>query len=576
MGAVLAPPKPADAPKAKLASKPKALKKLPPTITEKATRPYQENRSQEATILQYMSPEKQCDDQNPTSDTRGKTTRPIKTKSKGSSTGGSGNLKILQRPESPESAVTAMVNQDFAFGTSSQLAQGTSAVECPHPTFLNPLSEIAEGTSQRSTGADIILRFQGTRTLWSAAARDNNGTLVETINLTFPEPTADDPGPEEVLIDTRKISFDMLKETGFVDIDDIKGFDDVLARGSPESHSGPTEIASSKRPAPQMVQHSTTEAALRKRSKKDLSSKKAQSNQTSIKRRTTDQKGQQLCGDHSDSMPDFTKYPKADLRYALNSLGFKPSSRETMIETLQDCWKSKRRLVLQSVDPNAQLPQRDNELPLTVMDLLTKKIPNEESDVTENGSAAHELDGAGPQRRKRGRPRKEPTADEDLTPKARKKRAPKVDESSISKKQKKSKAAKESTTDQLAATRPTNAKRDAVTAESYSNIKASSNAKSSANTPLADDQAAVLAKITEAIMTEPPTHDAANPSWHERMLMYEPIVLEDLAAWLNTSGLGRVGCDVEVGLGELSTWCRARSVCCVGRLNLRGRERTRL
>ncbi|KAL8369623.1 hypothetical protein RB595_000112 [Gaeumannomyces hyphopodioides] len=89
-------------------------------------------------------------------------------------------------------------------------------------------------------------------------------------------------------------------------------------------------------------------------------------------------------------------------------------------------------------------------------------------------------------------------------------------------------------------------------------------------------QSEMFGFITKAVKTAPRSDDAANPSWHEKMLMYDPIVLEDLAAWLNSGQLDRVGFDGEVSSHEVKMWCESRSICCLWRVNLRGRERKRL
>ena len=59
------------------------------------------------------------------------------------------------------------------------------------------------------------------------------------------------------------------------------------------------------------------------------------------------------------------------------------------------------------------------------------------------------------------------------------------------------------------------------------------------------------------------------------MLMYEPIILEDLTAWLNTEGLNRIDEDNEVSPEQVKAWCEGRSVCCLWRENLRGGARAR-
>jgi hypothetical protein len=44
--------------------------------------------------------------------------------------------------------------------------------------------------------------------------------------------------------------------------------------------------------------------------------------------------------------------------------------------------------------------------------------------------------------------------------------------------------------------------------------------------------------------------------------MYDPIVLEDLATWLNTEGLDRIGEDREVSAGDVREWCENEGICC--------------
>jgi hypothetical protein len=51
--------------------------------------------------------------------------------------------------------------------------------------------------------------------------------------------------------------------------------------------------------------------------------------------------------------------------------------------------------------------------------------------------------------------------------------------------------------------------------------------------------------------------------------MYDPIVLEDLALWLNTEGLNAVGYDGEAKGVQVKAWCRARSVCCLWKISSR-------
>lgn len=108
-------------------------------------------------------------------------------------------------------------------------------------------------------------------------------------------------------------------------------------------------------------------------------------------------------------------------------------------------------------------------------------------------------------------------------------------------------------------------------------------------------------QITRTIKAQPRTKDPSRPSWHEKMLMYDPIVLEDLTGWLNAQGLrietsrpapktsgkgkkkkgvgreddGKPGLVNEKVMEELKPsivqkWCEWNSVCCLYKEGLRG------
>ena len=93
----------------------------------------------------------------------------------------------------------------------------------------------------------------------------------------------------------------------------------------------------------------------------------------------------------------------------------------------------------------------------------------------------------------------------------------------------------------------------------------------------------INSQITDAItkyVASPTRNHQRDPTWHEKILMYDPIVLEDLATWLNTEGLGLIGEDREVSAFEVRSWCEMKGVCCcsVGggwRGNVKGKARAR-
>ena len=90
-------------------------------------------------------------------------------------------------------------------------------------------------------------------------------------------------------------------------------------------------------------------------------------------------------------------------------------------------------------------------------------------------------------------------------------------------------------------------------------------------------EADLFKHITEAITTAPRTSNPSEPSWHEKILMYDPIILEDLTAWLNTAGQGldSVGWEGEAGTEEVRRWCESKGVGWVWREGNRGQVRKR-
>ncbi|EGX44355.1 hypothetical protein AOL_s00193g83 [Orbilia oligospora ATCC 24927] len=97
------------------------------------------------------------------------------------------------------------------------------------------------------------------------------------------------------------------------------------------------------------------------------------------------------------------------------------------------------------------------------------------------------------------------------------------------------------------------------------------------------DTSTVFKHIAAAIKQQPTSPDLRNPSWWQRILMNETIVLEEFSEWLLDSGLQAAGVDgsiwVDCGVCDSSTdadstkkkedvvklWCEARSVSFVER-----------
>lgn len=107
----------------------------------------------------------------------------------------------------------------------------------------------------------------------------------------------------------------------------------------------------------------------------------------------------------------------------------------------------------------------------------------------------------------------------------------------------------------------------------------------------------IFSSIASHIRSLPPTRDPSKPSWHEKILMYDPIVLEDFTAYLNAKtslrtwrratkiqakawnkaqksiggeevgvvdGGGSVlAIEKELEAWQVQAWCESMSVCCI-------------
>ncbi|EEP76906.1 predicted protein [Uncinocarpus reesii 1704] len=72
-------------------------------------------------------------------------------------------------------------------------------------------------------------------------------------------------------------------------------------------------------------------------------------------------------------------------------------------------------------------------------------------------------------------------------------------------------------------------------------------------------------QITKAIRAQPrlvAINGVKRPTWLEKILMYDPIVLDDLTVWLNTEGLDQIGEDSEVSGTTVREWCESKGICC--------------
>ena len=452
----------------------------------------------------------------------------------------------------PEKALEKAVEQELLFGTSSQLARDDS------PTFVRELQHaikeseslladspqvIGEGLATNvgsgSTNGSRLSLFAASRGLWSAATRDLNGSLheAEVVDLSKTPRAPSSYGTTdrslELPVTVRnpqtlsKASDTVALTDGWTNVDDI---------ASPEHQQQETEPG-------RILHKSLAEAGLKNRPKSRSPVKKSKAGETRPK---------------PSGMPNYEGFTASELEKQLKAYGLTaPKPREKQITLLERCWESKNRTALQSLEPNVNKPQQKAD-PSGELDATAKPAnaspakkkrgrPPKEAEVNITQGQTEGASKASPGPKPRGRPRKEAT---EKTPTKKPAKSSAKHKNSVSASIPASKQPSphppeipdsdpEATprAPSHAALPPLETSNDFVTLSSPA-------ADSAPPTPLT--HTALLSRVTQAVTSYPPTHDMHNLTFYEKMLLYDPIVLEDLAAWLNTEGLKRVGVDDEV------------------------------
>ncbi|KAI1068520.1 hypothetical protein LB507_004453 [Fusarium sp. FIESC RH6] len=600
-------------------------KKKPRTITELATAAYrvpsQPDPEPSASILDHFSTTKndtgsaadaQPDNAKGKAKPRRKTTKATK-------------KKVPPKPIllSPSAALAQVANQDFLFGTSSQLAREE------YPTVLRDLQAALRQSNQNDDidfampiHSDGIEPQQQRTNLWNAAARDAEGDLfdVEVINL-----IEDTTLPQEDGADANPFGYNMGADQSVITIEESRVLSDPdHSVELPETAALPGERAMS-----------ASEGDSPYFSDSDISVSTNIGPSVPGQDKITDEN---LTGgvEETEKLPEPPpQVPRpnyegfTDLRLAreIKKFGFKPIKRRSaMISLLDQCWQSKARLGQASFHTTAHTPAKS---PSAKSKTAKSKTPKTAKPKTSPKTTRS------PKKTTKSTQRKSPSASEPqepppsaqppTTPKRRPGRSPKDSLDSLSDTASPSKRGpgrpRKDSLDSSPGTpsppkrksaspskRSTSPRRGKASQKSVIEIPDSeddaSNFASSPQTNLeptfssevpldmslvtsqdiesddltatpTDAEAALFEHITNAVKSAPRTANPQEPSWNEKILLYEPLVLEDLAMWLNTGELSRVGFDGEVNPADVKKWCESKSVCCVARVSLRGKERKR-
>lgn len=456
---------------------------------------------------------------------------------------------------SPEAAAKSLENQDLMFGTCSQLEREDS------PQTLREMQQAireSEGfvprEGEQNTVSDVVSRRSGTRNLWSVASRDTEGTLVQAEPLDMIDLTGA-AGALKKKDNTTAIANPRTSATGqeddWLDLDSEKLDSSSKQKSQPEKRS---KSAAQPKPAasPEPV----------------ASGRDIQANVASSQR----------AGSQQPSMPHYSGFTDAELSSQVASFGFKSvRGRKKMIELLQKCWESKQGISAPAISSQKQ------HTPAPAQTTSETKTAKPKGKAKSKQSTTVSTPKKSTQRVSKAGKNAQPSfmdveeiqdSEEEifLSPSQVQKRYTEIFSNTTSSTVEPS---LEILTKQSQPPSPANRETSTIKSSRAAKKVTSSVASKADNTdPSKRNSLLDLSiQITKAVRhqsqsSHPSTHAGRIlPTWQEKIVMYDPIILEDLTTWLNVEGLGMVGEDREVNTGIVRKWCENRGICCCWRKN---------
>ncbi|GKZ35195.1 5'-flap endonuclease [Aspergillus brasiliensis] len=482
---------------------------------------------------------------------------------------GQGSLKSHE-PESvvlsPEEAVKSLDGQELVFGTCSQLEREDS------PTTIREL-QAAISESERSMtleasgrphrtqsrgSSSAVSRFNGSGNLWSVASRDVDGLLmqVEVVDLvTSPDRsgtgTADEQSSndrEEAEVGCNASAINPIQK----DSDQTKATS-ITVEAQPTIHAPITQTTN----------------------------KQAQNTASGARK-------------SDPMMPQYNNFTDAQLSKQAASFGFKPlKNRKKMIELLEKCWRAKNGMPSEtnneSTEEGAPPPHNKTRGKGTTRKTTTKATAKRQGGTSKQTTEAISTTSLNPTFPSNSNTNSSPntigstsTSISLSQPFATYANVEEIEDS-------------EDDDDPIPVSFPspsrlfpptlqqTKHKRKHTRTHTLptSNIPSSPNRTTSTTASKSilkePEPSAILIPLTEQITKavraqshKTQSRDASSQThthtrkqtWHEKILMYDPIPLEEFTTWLNTEGLGLVNEDREVGAGFVRRWCESKGVVC--------------
>lgn len=405
---------------------------------------------------------------------------------------------------SPEAATQTLGEQDSLFATGSQLQRDDSPTTLTDTQMAIRASEADMFQEQMRTDRDCLPTVSGSlgsrsRSLWSIAARDEVGSVTQTDSLdVFDLSNWDFPENDHSLNSTEGRQWE-------------KSPDADYHRDSPRENTSWLNESS-------------------------VSNRRSPTSQTETKMSGVSQKPHL-------PMPQYTGFTDAELRRQIASYGFKPlKTRQKMIALLQKCWESKHgastktggdESISSTTLPQSKETEKKAETtkPRPNRQAPPKKAPEKKPSTSGRGKKATSSSKPATQKQPR-----QPTPTREVE---------EIEDSEV---------------EIISSPRRVQSRHSSSADCQPLPVRASRSKDHDTRRSSLPD---LSTQITQAVRAQPRMSSSRrHPSWHEKILMYDPVILEHFATWLNTEGLGLVGEDREVGAGFVRGWCESKGICC--------------
>ncbi|KAJ4397328.1 5'-flap endonuclease [Gnomoniopsis smithogilvyi] len=564
----------------------KAPKKKPRTITELATAAYAartvgDDAVRDDSLLEYFTVEnsEQHASKSATARGKGKGSRVTKSKKKAAP-----KKPVLL---SPQSAMRQSAAQNFVFGTSSQLAREKS------PGFLDAIhaamkaSTIAEEDDPLAsplTKVESQVRGKG---LWSVSARDEQGEVVDIEMIDM----VDSPAlpQDDAILDpwTQLPPEPGSAETGTADSSVIELDSRPIAPNrslSPQQPTVPNSQKMTLNAAAAILPKQFSDESFPLVTELLEDEMPPPSNQQQTQEEVRDSPNRATASAQK-SRPKYETFTDVKLAKEISKFGFKAvKTRTGMIALLDQCWKRKSQVAAagaafstSSLLASPKRKKTDGTSETSVKSPPVKKLRGRAKATVDADSIV-----AGPStealhtspKKKQGRPRKNAAAVSQAAsappkhspgPSTPKRRKAAVQAELVVKPSDLDSEIESSASAPEHPFSPSGGSADVTIEDTEISLNLSATAQ----------QSTLFRHITKAVISAPRTADPENPSWHEKILMYDPVILEDLTAWLNSGELTKLGYDDEVSPQDVKKWCELRSICCLWKGNWHGKERKR-